>query len=167
MIRKIFVFLLIALIVIQFFHPGKNQTGGNQPRNIASVYALPANVKTILDKACADCHSNNTVYPWYSKIQPVDWWMAGHVDEGKRELNFDEFATYELRRQYHKLEEISKTVKEEEMPLNSYTWIHKNAILTDEEKNSMIAWADGIRNDLKQKYPIDSLERKDRKDRPF
>ena len=152
--------LLIAFIAIQFFHPPKNQAEGAQPGNIASVFPVPENVKSILEKACNDCHSNNTAYPWYSKIQPVDWWMDNHVKEGKRELNFDEYAAKPLRYQYHKMEEIIDQVKKGEMPLNSYTWIHKDAILNAEEKTALTSWANGIRTAMEAKYPMDSLVRK-------
>ena len=160
MIKKILIFLLLALVIIQFFHPKKNQAAGAQPNYIGNVYAIPADVKGILKKACDDCHSNNTMYPWYSKIQPVDWWLDHHVQEGKKELNLDEYSNRPLRYQYRKLEEIAKQVKEGEMPLNSYTWMHKDAILTEAEKNTLIGWADGIREEMKSKYPIDSLVRK-------
>ena len=163
MVKKIVFVLLIILIVIQFFHPARNKAEGEQPNNVSKLYPVSPDVKNILDKACMDCHSNNTAYPWYSKIQPVDWWMTHHVNEGKRELNFDEFATYNLRRQYHKLEEVMKQVKNNEMPISSYTWIHKDAILTTAEQNGLINWADSIRNEMKRKYPIDSLERKNKK----
>ena len=163
MVKKILFVLLIILIVIQFFHPARNKAEGEQPNNVSKLYPVSSDVKNILDKACMDCHSNNTAYPWYGKIQPVDWWMTHHVNEGKRELNFDEFATYNLRRQYHKLEEVMKQVKDNEMPISSYTWIHKDAILTTAEQNGLINWADSIRNEMKRKYPIDSLERKNKK----
>ena len=163
MVKKIVFVLLIILIVIQFFHPARNKAEGEQPNKVSTLYPVSSEVKNILDKACMDCHSNNTAYPWYSKIQPVDWWMTHHVNEGKRELNFDEFATYNLRRQYHKLEEVMKQVKDNEMPISSYTWIHKDAILTTAEQNGLINWADSIRNEMKRKYPIDSLERKNKK----
>ncbi|MCW3118218.1 MAG: cytochrome [Chitinophagaceae bacterium] len=162
MLKKILLFLLAVLVIIQFFHPGRNRAEGSQPNNILKIHPVPAQVKTILDKACADCHSNNTVYPWYSKIQPVDWWLTNHINEGKDKLNFDEFENYNLRRQYHSLEDISKTVKENDMPLNSYTWIHADARLTEEEKNILISWADAIRTVMKGTYPADSLERKKR-----
>jgi hypothetical protein len=160
MLKKILVFLLVALIIIQFIHPSRNEALNEPENNIAKIYSVPPGIKTILDKACMDCHSNNTTYPWYSKIQPVDWWMTHHVNEGKRELNFDEYTTYNLRRQYHKMEEIAEEVKNGAMPLNSYTWIHKEAVLTSAEKDSIINWADGIRAAMKAKYPLDSLERK-------
>lgn len=160
MLKKIMIVLLIALVAIQFFHPAKNESEGPQPNHIASVFPVPENVQSILAKACNDCHSNNTVYPWYSRIQPADWWMDKHVRDGKRELNFDEYANKSLRYQYHKMEEIVEQIKDGEMPLNSYTWIHKNAILNDEEKTALTSWADGIRAAMEAKYPMDSLVRK-------
>ena len=160
MIKKILVVLLIALIIIQFFHPKKNQASATQPNYVGNVFAIPADVQGILKKACNDCHSNNTVYPWYSKIQPVDWWLDNHVQEGKKELNLDEYGNRNLRYQYHKMEEIADQVKKGEMPLDSYTWMHKNAILTEAEKTALIDWADGVREQMKAKYPIDSLIRK-------
>ena len=84
--------LLLALIGIQFFHPTKNIAIGIQPNAITNVHAVPDNVNSILKKTCNDCHSNNTVYPWYHKIQPVDWWMNNHINEGKGKFNFDEYA---------------------------------------------------------------------------
>ncbi len=160
MVKKIFIALLIALVIIQFFHPKKNETVVVPANSIAAVYPVPADVKKILAVSCNDCHSGNTIYPWYSKIQPVDWWMDNHVKEGKRELNFDEFATFSLRRQYKKMEEIIKQIKEDEMPLNSYTWIHKDAILSPDQKQLIISWAEGIRTSMEQKYPLDSLVKK-------
>lgn len=152
--------LLIALFVIQFFHPKKNKVEGEQPNSVAKLHAVPDDVNVILKKACNDCHSNNTVYPWYSKIQPVDWWLENHIKDGKRELNLDEYASKSLRYQYNKMKEVIDQVKKEEMPLNSYTWIHKDAILTEAEKSSLINWADGIMKNMESKYPIDSLKRK-------
>ncbi len=160
LLRRLLLVLLIVFIVIQFFRPKKNITEGPQPNNIASVYPVPDHVKGILAKACNDCHSNNTRYPWYNNIQPVAWWLADHVEEGKRELNFDEFATYRPRKQYKKLEETNEMVKEGEMPLNSYTWIHKDAKLTDDEKRTLAEWVEATRSAMEAKFPMDSLVRK-------
>ncbi|HEX8677545.1 MAG TPA: heme-binding domain-containing protein [Segetibacter sp.] len=152
--------VLIVLIFIQFFHPAKNISTVKSPTDIAVLHKVPVNVRTILDKACNDCHSNNTRYPWYNNIQPVAWWLDNHVQEGKAELNFNEFATYSLRKQYHKLEEVTEQVKEGEMPLGSYTLVHTNAKLTEQEKEKLINWANSIRSEMKAKYPKDSLVRK-------
>ena len=150
---------LIALIAIQFFRPEKNINPGDQPNSISKKFTVSADVKTILDKACMDCHSNNTRYPWYNNIQPVAWWLANHVEDGKKELNFDEYVTRRPRFQYRRMEQTIDLVKEEEMPLDSYTWTHKDAILTDEEKTKLYNWAKSVITALEAQYPIDSLKR--------
>lgn len=152
--------LLLALAAIQFFHPNKNINEGEQANTISKQFAISDDVKVILKKACDDCHTNNTVYPWYSKIQPVHWWLNNHIADGKKHLNFDEYTNRPLRYQYHKMEEVIEQVKEGEMPLKSYTWTHKDAILTEAEKTALINWADGIIKNMESKYPIDSLKRK-------
>ncbi len=159
MIKKILLVLLVIFIVIQFIHPKKNINEGQQANNIEVKYAVPADVKNVLQKACYDCHSNNTTYPWYNNIQPVAWFLAKHVKDGKKELNFDEFVNTPLRRQYHKLEEVEEQVKEGEMPLKSYTIIHKDAVLTDTEKNALYAWVASTRSAMEAAYPIDSLKK--------
>ena len=160
MLKKVFFFLLLVLVVIQFIHPKKNKTTGPQANYIGNIYPVPEDVKVILAKACNDCHTNNTIYPWYTHIQPVDWWMNHHVNDGKRHLNFDDYTSRNLRSQYHKLEEIAEQVKEGEMPLDSYIWMHKEAKLTETEKQLLINWAKAARNSLEAKYPMDSLVRK-------
>lgn len=152
--------LLPALLLIQFIHPEKNISEGSQPNYIGNAHTIPADVKTILDKACMDCHSNNTKYPWYSKIQPVDWWLADHVNEGKRHLNFDEYTNRSLRYQFHKMEETIEMVQEGEMPLNSYTWTHTDAQLTAGEKAAITGWAQNVMDTMKARHPIDSLVKK-------
>lgn len=160
MFKKIVLLLLLVIIVIQFIHPEKNKAQGMQPNYIGNVYPVPGDVKIILEKACNDCHSNNTNYPWYTRIQPVHWWLKQHIADGKKHLNLDEYTNQRLRSQYHKMEEFVEMLKEGEMPLNSYTWIHKDAKLSEAEKNKLIRWADGIRDNLEAKYPLDSLIRK-------
>lgn len=160
MFKKIMLVLLAALVVIQFIHPKKNKAEGPQPNYIGNVYAIPADVKTILAKVCNDCHSNNTVYPWYAKFQPILWWLDKHVKDGKNEMNFDDYTKRSLRFQYRKMEEVIEQVKEGEMPLNSYTWVHKDAKLTEEEKAKITGWAQSIMDIMKAKYPLDSLIRK-------
>jgi len=158
--KKVLLLLVVVLIVIQFFRPEKNIHPQPQPANIASVYPVPANVDSILVKACNDCHTNNTRYPWYNNIQPVAWWLNHHVDEGKEELNFDEFATYAAARKYDKIKETKKEVDEGEMPIYSYTLVHAEARLTDAEKQALTSWSENIRKQMEATYPKDSLERK-------
>ena len=139
--KKIILIVVVLLVVIQFFRPEKNISSVPSSNNIAKKYNTSNEVKVILDKACNDCHSNNTKYPWYSNFQPVAWWLDHHVDEGKGEINFDEFLTYPPKKARHKMEEVNEMVKEGEMPLNSYTWVHKDAVLTQAEKLILAEWA--------------------------
>lgn len=152
--------LLVVLVVIQFIRPAKNINTIDANKQISAVMPVPQNVQTILTKACNDCHSNNTVYPWYSNIQPVAWWLSDHIKDGKKHLNFDEFASYSLRKQYHKMEETIDMVKGGEMPLESYTIIHGDAKLTQDEKVAITSWAQSVMDSMKRKYPIDSLVKK-------
>jgi len=155
--KKILILLAAILIIIQFFRPAKNISSAKSSADISSIYTVPGEVNTILDKACNDCHSNNTVYPWYAEVQPVAWWLNNHIEEGKDELNFSEFGSYSPARRYHKLEEIKEMIDDNEMPLSSYTLIHTDAKLTDAETQALINWSESIRNEMKTKYPADSL----------
>ena len=153
--------LLAALFIIQFFRPEKNlsATDGPAANDISTAYPMPQDVASTLQTSCYDCHSNNTYYPWYANFQPVAWWLADHVKEGKKEINFSEFASYRIGRQYRKLEEIKNEVEEGEMPLQSYTLIHGDAKLSPAQKESLISWASATRDSIKARYPADSLLR--------
>lgn len=156
MIKKILLGLAIVLVLIQFVRYPKNDSGAVQ-NDIATLYPMPNEVKLIVDKACADCHSNKTVYPWYANIQPFAYLINDHVVDGKRHFNFNEFASYRIAKQNHKLEELIEQVKEGEMPMESYTLIHQNAKLSETEKNTLVQWCQSIMDTLKANYPADSL----------
>ncbi len=140
MLKKIFLVLIAALILIQFFRPAKNQSG-EVSKDISTVYTLPDDVQQILKTSCYDCHSNYTEYVWYDEIQPIRWWVEDHIKEGKAELNFSEFASYPEKKRLHKLEEIGDVVDNDEMPLPSYTFAHRDAKLTPEQKEKLTEWA--------------------------
>ncbi len=160
--RKILIGLLLLFVAIQFIRPAKNQSAQLSANDISRAYPISNEMQDRLKTSCADCHSNNTVYPWYSKVQPVAWWLANHVNDGKKELNFSEFASYSPKKQAHKLKEVIEQVKEGEMPLNSYTWVHKNAFLTNEQKLAISSWAEALRKEIAVKYNLDleALEKK-------
>ncbi len=159
-LKRTFQILLLAFVVIQFFRPAKNKAEGISNKDISKIYTVPADVDTILKTSCYDCHSNNTVYPWYAEVQPVAWWLNKHIVDAKKDLNFSEFAGYPIRRQYRKFEEINDLVKKDEMPLDSYLWIHKYAKLSDQQKITLANWVTSVRDTIKANYPADSLVRK-------
>ncbi len=155
---KLFLGLLLgAFVIMQFFRPKKNINKGPEAvaNDISKVVAVPDNIKLILDKACNDCHSNNTRYPWYANIMPVGWILNNHVVDGKKHLNFNEFAAIKSNAkrtkeqiQAHKMEEVAEEVKEGKMPMSSYTKLHKEARLTEEEKTALVNWAMNAKNTI-------------------
>jgi hypothetical protein len=109
------------MVLIQFIQPAQNKSSELLSTDMIKTFIVHQNVQSILKAACYDCHSNNTNYPWYSYIQPFGWVLANHIKEGKVELNFSEFGSYTQRRQASKLKGIENRIKDESMPLSSYT----------------------------------------------
>jgi len=138
--KKILLALLIVFIAIQFVQPAHNKTVQALPTDFGKLYAVPDSVKSVLQNACYDCHSNNTNYPWYSNIQPMAWMMATHITNGKEKLNFSDFGSNRTRKQISKLKEISNKIKDDEMPISSYKLMHKNARLSQNEKFLLMNW---------------------------
>ncbi len=97
----------------------------------------PAPIADLLKRACYDCHSNTTIYPWYSQIAPVSWWLKDHINEGREELNFSAWNEFSSKEKAKKLKRCAKEVQEGEMPLNSYTWVHTSAKLNAAEKKQL------------------------------
>ena len=160
-IKIISISLLGALIIIQFIRPEKNISESVGPYDISAKYLVPDDVQNILKISCYDCHSNNTRYPWYWQIQPVTWFMNGHIKDAKKGLNFSTFTSYKIRRQYKLFDNIDKEVKSGDMPLTSYTLIHRDAILNDTEKVAIAKWTILLRKEIENNYPPDSLVNND------
>ena len=81
-VKNVMLALLVMLVIIQFIHPSKNTSDPSAllVNDISRQYKVPDSIHQILEASCYDCHSNNTIYPWYSKIQPVAWWLNNHID---------------------------------------------------------------------------------------
>lgn len=134
LLKKVILFLLIAFVGIQFMPTTRNQSNEVLEIDFFKTFDAPNNVQQLLKNSCYDCHSNNTNYPWYHKIQPVSWLLEKHIKEGKKELNFSEFGEYSKRRQKSKLNSIKSQIEKSEMPLSSYTLIHRDAKLSENDK---------------------------------
>lgn len=139
-IKKIILALGLVFIAIQFIQPAHNKNGQVLPADFTKIYTVPTDVQNILQNACYDCHSNNTIYPWYSNIQPMAWMMKRHIDNGKEKLNFSEFGNYSSRRQISKLKGIANQIKDDKMPISSYKAMHKTANLTQRDKVLIMDW---------------------------
>lgn len=148
-IKIIIIIITLILVSLQFFTINKNEGEIITNSHISKVLPISNQVETILTSSCYNCHSNKTNYPWYSNFQPLGWWIQHHVDEGKGEVNFSVFTTYKLKKQIHKLEEVVEMIEEDEMPLCSYTIIHRESELNEEQKKLLINWAQQSINILK------------------
>lgn len=165
-LKLILIVLLVVFVIIQFVRPGENKSDEVAQKQITSAYPVPENVMKNLKVSCYDCHSNTTVYPFYWKVQPVAWFLNNHIEEGKRNLNFSIFTTYPLWRQHENFKDIVEQLKKDEMPLTSYTIIHRNAVLTAVQKQAMEDWATAQMKEMEAKYPADSLARPKHFERP-
>lgn len=148
-IKKIGVAIVILFIGIQFIPKNYNKSNKISTTDFITTFNAPKKIASQLKISCYDCHSNNTIYPWYHKIQPVALFMEDHIDEGKEELNFSEFGRYSKRKQKLKLKAIINEIKDDEMPLWSYTLIHRNAIISEKNKKFLEEWLTNLRDSLK------------------
>ncbi len=139
-IKLVVLMLAVGFLAIQVFQIDKTNPPINDADTIEKAMNIPPDVTIILGKSCNDCHTNKTVYPWYAYVQPAGWFLKSHIDDGKRHLNFSVFATYDAKKRAKKLEEICEQVTSAEMPLPSYTWLHRDAVLTESEKNALCDW---------------------------
>jgi hypothetical protein len=144
-LKKTASYLLLVLIGMQFVRPEKNTDKSDHLSTFLTETNPPENVKLLMETSCFDCHSNHTEYPWYNNIAPVSYWLADHVNNGKRHLNFSAWQTYTAKKKDHKLEEVAETIESGEMPLNEYTWTHADARLTDAQRQAVIEWAEATR----------------------
>ena len=147
-VKQILFVLLIALIVIQFIQPARNQSGQVMRSELSTIFDIPNNVQTLFQNACFDCHSNTTTYPWYSNIQPMGWLIAEDIKNGKTKLNFSELGSLSSRRQVSKLQEVENRIKDSTMPLRSYQFMHPSARLTEEERLLLIDWIQKTKADI-------------------
>ncbi|HEY0426428.1 MAG TPA: heme-binding domain-containing protein [Pyrinomonadaceae bacterium] len=140
-LKIIAIVLFVVFVVLQFFRPDFTNPPVTQAETLEATTQVPENVEAILKRSCNDCHTNETSYPWYSKIQPSASFLKGHIDEGRGQLNFSVWGTYEARRKRKKLEEVCEQVNAKEMPLTSYVLIHWSAKLSDENAKILCDWA--------------------------
>ena len=150
-LKKILWGLVIVFIVIQFIRPARNTNGQVSPIDITKTITVPDKILDIFKNSCYDCHSNDTRYPWYINIQPMGWIMADHIKEGKTNLNFSEFGTYSKRKQANKLRSLAETINDGSMPISSYTIMHTDAKLSEENKKLITDWVAKTRDSLSMK----------------
>lgn len=148
-VKTIAVILLIGLVGIQFIPTKQNHSNSVPETDFLLLKNPPKNIRGILQVSCYDCHSNNTKYPWYNKVQPVAWFLENHIKKGKKELNFNEWGNYSSRKKNSRLNSIIDQIKDNEMPLFSYTLVHRGAVLSKAEKELLIEYMKNLKDSLK------------------
>ncbi len=152
--KKILIILAVLFVIIQFFRIDKTNPPVNEGMDFLTIKNTPENVASKIRASCYDCHSNETKYPWYSNVQPVAWFLKSHIDEGRTKLNFSTFATYEPKRQAHKLAEAVEMVETGEMPMESYLLAHPEAKLTQEERQMIIDYFRKIESETRASHNL-------------
>lgn len=158
--KKVLLAIVVVLVVLQFFQIDKTNPTFDESQDFIAIHNPPSEVATILKASCYDCHSNQTVYPWYSYVQPAGWFLKDHIDEGRRKLNFSTFGSYEAKRQAHKLEESAELVEKGAMPLESYLIIHKNAALTEAQKTTLVDYFKKMETEIRTSNNLPTEEHK-------
>jgi len=138
--RKIAILIIILILLIQVIQPTQNRSGGLGDADISMVLDMPKGLHETFVNKCYDCHSNNTRYPWYFHVQPIGWWLAAHIHEGKEHLNFSDWRSYNAKDAEHALEELEEVTEDGSMPLKAYIMLHPDSELTEPEKEAILAW---------------------------
>lgn len=134
--------LVLLLLVIQVIPvaPADNPAGEQE-------VMVPPEVAHILRTSCYDCHSFETTWPWYANVAPAKWLVRDHVEEGRKHLNFSAWNRYNPDRARHKWEEVAEQVEEGHMPIRSYLLLHRDAALTDADRQLLVSWANSQAGD--------------------
>lgn len=140
MLKKVLLALLAVLIIIQFFGIDRTRPESDPAKDFIAVENPPDSVALSIRNSCYDCHSNNTVYPWYSRVAPVSWMLAAHVKEGREHLNFSEWGDYPVGRITYILQNCYEAISENEMPLPSYRLMHGESVMKDRSKEKVMEW---------------------------
>jgi hypothetical protein len=134
--------LLVALLLLQFFQPDKNNNPVDPELDMLILTSPSEEIASMLKNACYDCHSGQTVYPWYSKISPVSWYLQKHIHDGKEEMNYSDFGSLDKVEKIGALSKACDVVDAGTMPLQSYGLIHKDARFTQEQKEAFCSWTE-------------------------
>ncbi len=134
LVKRLGITFIVVLVGLQFIPTRSTQNRTVASSDFVQTFNVPENVGQMIVTSCYDCHSSTTNYPWYSKIQPVGWFLEKHITKGVEELNFSEFESYSARKQKSKLKSMVNQIEKKGMPLASYTFIHRDARLSQEDK---------------------------------
>lgn len=134
------VFVAVVFVFSQFVRPARTNPVADPARNLLHIRPIPAHVASALDRACRDCHSNDTRWPWYSQVAPVSWFVIDHVNHGRSHFNYSDWSRYDAEESRRLLTAACRLTREQEMPLSSYTWMHRQARLNAADIEAICHW---------------------------
>ncbi len=143
-IKRVLLSAAVLFVVAQVVRPEHTNPPSNPNEHITAKLAVHPEVAATLQRACSDCHSNNTVWPWYSNVAPASWLVANDVKEGRNELNFSLWGKYSSEEQQELLGKMCKEVKEGEMPDSLYTLAHPKARLSSGDRQALCSWTNTL-----------------------
>ena len=136
------------LILVQFVRPARTNPRADEAVALEAHSRMTPEVSALLKRACADCHSNETEWPWYSNVAPASWLVIDHVNHGRSHLNFSTWGEYRPAERIELLENICEWVRLGWMPMGSYTLVHSEARLSEQDKAAICEWASAERERL-------------------
>jgi Haem-binding domain len=147
-VKWIFVIGVCLFVVIQFVRPARTNPPVDESQTIFARTQMTPQVAAIFNRSCVDCHSHKTVWPWYTNVSPVSWFIVNHVNTGRSLLNLSEWGRLDRDRQDRKLRQICDEVQDGAMPLSTYTPLHPGSSLSDQDKKTLCDWTDAERKRL-------------------
>ena len=141
-LKWIFAALAAAFALLQLANPPRTNPPVVPGHDLMATNAPPPEIAALLHTACYNCHSHETQWPWYSRVAPVSWLVAGDVTRGRERLNFSEWPRELPERAAKRLERISEEVDDKDMPPAKYTLLHPEARLTANQRQQLMHWAD-------------------------
>jgi hypothetical protein len=153
-VRKLLRWIVLVLaglfVVMQLIRPARTNPPVDESRTIQAHTQLTPEAAAILSRSCNDCHSNQTRWPWYTNVAPISWFVINHVNDGRRQMNFSDWAQYDRSEQENYLKKICREVKSGDMPIHSYLWLHGDAKLSNEDVKVLCDWANNESQRLSQ-----------------
>ena len=141
LLKRIVLGLVVVFAGMQLFRPDRTNPPVDSAQAVKATATVPPEVDAVFRRACYDCHSSETRWPWYSGVAPMAWGVADHVEEGRAAFNFSQWGAYPVRKRLAILEKVCDEVREGKMPLKQYLWLHRDATLSEADWKSVCDWS--------------------------
>jgi Haem-binding domain len=140
--KQVALVVIVGAGAIQLARPARTNPTTDPSRTLMAVTDLPAEVQSVLERSCRDCHSHDTRWPWYSNVAPVSWLVIDDVNHGRGHFNYSDWAQYDHNKVPQLLHDICDQTRKGEMPLSIYLWMHPDARLSDSDVTTLCSWSE-------------------------